>query len=101
MKLDAIKTVLAAYRSTDATITQAQIEAAWGEHDRAERLIEAQDRLIWMLDTGSPDLAQQVALARADVNELATAIAPLRSEQRSSAPPGDAEPTASLGEDQR
>lgn len=39
MKLEAIKTVLAAYRSTEAHITQAQIEAAWAEHALAERVL--------------------------------------------------------------
>lgn len=35
MSYPAIRSVLAAYRSTDAVITKDQITAAWGEYERA------------------------------------------------------------------
>jgi len=69
--LPSIRSVLAAYRSTEARITEDQITAAWTEHERALRLIEAQARLIRLLDTGPlHELADQVALARRDIDGL-------------------------------
>lgn len=69
--LPAIRAVLGAYRSTEGHITEAQITAAWTEHEHARRLIEAQTRLLRLLDLGpSRDLADQVALARSDIAAL-------------------------------
>jgi hypothetical protein len=38
-RLSAIRTVLAAYRSTEAHVTKAQIEAAWAEYEGVRSLL--------------------------------------------------------------
>lgn len=69
--LAAIRTVLAAYRTGPAHITQEQAQEAWAGLDQAKRLVAAVDRLTALQRRGP---AECVALAESDVRELADAL---------------------------
>lgn len=58
-ELSAIRTVLAAYRSTAAEITEEQIEAAWAEYEEVVALQRA-----GLLPSPPDDLGEALADAR-------------------------------------